>query len=181
MKNKGFTLLEITVVISIITLLSTIFLANYRQGEKNFALQRSAHQLAQDLRRAQEMTMAGREFKGKFQGGYGIHLVKGTGEYILFIDCDDDDVFDEGNTTCDNFGTEDILIEEVSRFSLEEGITIKEILPSSPFLDIKFYPPDPSTTITPAPANDSATITLTFGGASEKKVIINTAGLIEIE
>ncbi len=47
-----------TVVISIIILLSTFFIANYRGGEKQFALKRSVHQLAQDLRRAQEMAMS---------------------------------------------------------------------------------------------------------------------------
>ncbi|GAH44901.1 unnamed protein product, partial [marine sediment metagenome] len=41
MNQKGFTLLELTVVVLIISLLAAIVLANYRGGEKQFALLRS--------------------------------------------------------------------------------------------------------------------------------------------
>ncbi len=188
-KVRGFTLLEITVVVSIIILLSTIFLASYRGGEKQFALKRSAHQLAQDLRRAQEMAMSGQEFKGAFQGGFGIHFVvtfgdENTGKYTLFVDCDNDDIFDGGIPTCDDCTGEEcsgpIFSEEIETFSLEEGIKIGAISPSFP-LDVVFFPPDPEIIINGNLAITSASINLTFDGQSQKIITINTAGLIEIE
>src|SRR4030042_970003 len=91
--NKGFTLLEITIVVVIITLLSTIFIASYREGEKQFALKRSAHQLAQSIRKAQELALSSQEYMGAFQGGYGVCLSltltdEETGTYTLFVDCE---------------------------------------------------------------------------------------------
>lgn len=196
MKNKGFTLLEITVVIVIIIFLSTIFVINYRGGEKQFALKRSAHKLAQDLRGAQEMALAGQEFKGIFQGGYGIHFTvtpetEKTGEYTLFVDCkdlsgSDNKVFDSVNTTCDDCTgncVDNILSEEVEIISLEEGIYISELSPSlsGDPLSILFFPPDPTVTINGDPIINSASITLTFDGQSTKTVSVNKAGLIEVE
>lgn len=186
----GFTLLEITVVVSIIILLSTIFLANYRGGEKQFALKRSAHQLVQSLRIAQEMAMSGREFKGAFQGGFGIHFVvtpedENTGKYTLFVDCDNDDIFDGVIPTCVACTGDDcsgpIFSEEIETFSLEEGIKIDNLSPSFPFLDVVFFPPDPEVTINGDIAIALASITLTFDGQSQKIITVNTVGLIEIE
>jgi Tfp pilus assembly major pilin PilA len=188
-KVRGFTLLEITVVISIIILLSTIFLASYRGGEKQFALKRSAHQIAQDLRRAQEMAMSGQEFKGAFQGGFGIHFTvtpedENTGTYTLFVDCDNDKIFDGGIPTCDDCTGDECIgptfSEEIETFSLEEGIKIANLSPAPP-LDVVFFPPDPEVTINGADTITSASITLTFDGQSPKIITINTAGLIEIE
>ncbi len=195
MKNKAFTLLEITVVVSIIILLSTIFLANYRGGEKQFALKRSAHQLSQSLRRAQEMAMSGQEFKGTFQGGFGIHFTvtpenENTGTYTLFVDCEpsgseSNKVFNgESSSPCDNCMGEtcisDVETEKIETIFLEEGIKIGE-LSVSPFLDVVFFPPDPEVTINGNIAITSASISLTFDGQSQKIITINTVGLIEIE
>lgn len=194
MKNKAFTLLEITVVVSIIILLSTIFIANYRGGEKQFALKRSAHQLSQSLRRAQEMAMSGQEFKGTFQGGFGIHFTvtpgpENTGSYTLFVDCnfvggEPNKIFDEGGSPCDDCTgsscIQDIYPEEIETFFLEEGIKIDNLLPSSP-LNVVFFPPDPEIIINGNDDITSAAISLTFDDQSQKIITINTAGLIEIE
>ena len=75
-KESGFTLTELLVVASIIILFSAIVLANYQTGNKQFALQRSAHKLAQDIRRAQEMAMSAKECEpcgNVVPPGYGIY------------------------------------------------------------------------------------------------------------
>jgi prepilin-type N-terminal cleavage/methylation domain-containing protein len=187
--QKGFTLLEVIVVVVIIALLSVIFIANFRGGEQQFALQRSVHKLAQDLRRAQGLALAGQEFKGIFQGGYGIHFVETpesekTGKYILFVDCNNNNTFDgEAATPCDDCTgascIEDIFSEEVEEIPLENEIKISKLKPTFP-LDIVFYPPDPETTINNDPSISSASITLNFNGQT-KKITVNTAGLIDIE
>ena len=181
--NKGFTLLEITIVVSIIILLSVIFVANYRGGEKQYALKRSAHQLAQDIRRAQEMALSGQEFQGAFQGGFGIHLEvtsaeETTGTYTLFVDCDNEKDFDTGFTCYDCTGESCIgplFSEEIEIFSFETGIKI--VTP----LDIVFFPPDPEITINEDPNLTETSVVLSFDGQFEKTITINKVGLIEVE
>ena len=51
MKN-GFTLIELVAVTFIIALMATLLLANYKQGEKEFALTRSAHLISQGIAKA---------------------------------------------------------------------------------------------------------------------------------
>ncbi|MFH1462749.1 MAG: type II secretion system protein [bacterium] len=182
--KKGFTLLEITVVVAIIILLSTIFLTNYREGEKRFALLRSAHQLAQAIRTTQESAMSSREFDGGFpQGGYGIYLEEGSNSFVLFADCDGDYSYNYNNSGSALSCADAVLAnpypyEKIEEFFLEEGVYISSISPSSP-QNIVFFPPDPIIIITPS--SNSVSITLTFDGGSAKTVTINSVGLIDIQ
>ncbi len=194
-KQKGFTLFEITVVVSIIVLLSTIFIASYRGGEKQFALNRSAHQLAQSLRKAQEMAMSSQKTSPSFgsetfpKGGYGIYLHEGSSSYILFADCDNDAVYDESGPalSCAAATEGNPYGEKVEEFSLEEGIFISNLSLKSPenSLYITYFPPDPVIKINydsdPDSDADSVSVSLNFEGGQPKTIYINTAGLIDID
>ena len=97
-KDKAFTLVELMIVSSIILLLTAVVLINYRAGNQQLALDRSAHKLAQDIRIAQEMAMSPREecgATGVFRGSYGIYLhrVQYPNSYLLFADCNDDKAY----------------------------------------------------------------------------------------
>lgn len=180
----GFTLLEITVVVSIIILLGTIFIVNYRGGEKQFALQRSAHKLSQDLRRAQEMAMSAQIFEDTFpKGGYGISLQEGSNSYILFADCNGDGVYSLAGSaaTCDLSTPANPFYkgEKIEEIFLEDRISIFQLSPSAvdKSLSVTFYPPDPKTTITPQ--SSSASIVLTIDGQT-RTVSINSVGLIDV-
>lgn len=191
--KKGFTLIEITIVVSIIAILGTIFIANYRGGEKQFALKRSAYKMAQDLRGAQEMAMSARptpaSFDGAFpKGGYGIYLEKGADSYILFADCDGTGLYNanKGYVSCAEADQDNPFSkgEKLEEFYLEEGIYIKEIfkgIVSMDKLSITVFPPDPTITINADALANSARIHLTFGGSSEKIISVNKSGLIEIQ
>ena len=188
MENRAFTLIELMVTVSLISLLSVLTLANFRQGNKQFALTRSAYQLAQGIRRAEEMAISSQEFKGAFQGGFGIHLTltptnQDRGQYTLFVDCDNDNQFDEVSLTCSDCTggscTPNSFSEKVETIFLEKGIYISELSPSAESLVIKFYPPDPVVTINPDAS--LASVSLTFGQSQKKEVKINKAGLIEIK
>ena len=168
-QKRGFTIIELIVVIGIIAFLTALILPNYRQGQESFALQRSATKLAQDLRRAQEMAMSAEEFQAcatnpKYKYGYGIHLKKiEPDHYVLFADCN-------GNGDYD-FGWDEI----VEDINFEKDVKINKLSKTS--LRITFTPPDPTVSIKP---NPPAWIELSIN-TSSKIIRVNTAGLISVE
>lgn len=176
-RNKtlnGFTLTEILVVLFIISLLSGVTFANYRQGGKQMALQRSAYKFAQDIRRAQEMAIGSAESPtpacaGQIPiGGYGIQLKTSPADwreyYVLFADCDGGRDYDEPG-------------ELIERIYFEKGTRL-HALPATP-LRIIFLPPDPTTIFIPAHVTNPS-ITLRNDGQT-KIIRVYRTGLIEIQ
>jgi len=197
MSQKAFTLLEITVVVAIIGLLAAIVLANYRGGEKQSALLRSTHRLAQDLRRAEEMAISSQKTSPEFgeevfpRGGYGIYFEidpaapKGY-HIILFADCDQEGDYDDwGSFTCAEAtsGPGNSRDETIEAITLEEGIKIKKLQVDSfpvDFLPITFTPPDPTVTI--AEGNEAAiTLCLKDNENITRTITVNKAGLIDTQ
>lgn len=165
----GFTLTELLVVIAIIILLTGIVFFNYRSGSRQLALQRSIHKLAQDIRKAQELSMSSKEFQGEVPaGGYGIYFnlddpTLGSKNYILFADFNSNYQYNEG--------------ELYKKIELEKSVQINFLSPSP--LTITFTPPDPTIRINQS-ANSAATIILEAEG-NTRSINVNIAGLIDID
>lgn len=179
-------------VITAVVLSLTLFvMVNQRFSQQKFTLQRSAHQLAQDIRRAQEMAMSGRECPecaGQIPRGYGIYLrttPPNNTFYILYADMTSPYKFynDVG----------DVIIEDIQ---LENNVEIKSLIISfkgippgatTPNrLSLNFEPPDPLIVIKSSSGQTSRdiaeiTLGLEFGISDTKKITVNKAGLIEIE
>ncbi len=182
LKCRGFTLLELLVVTGIILGLGALMLVNYRAGEQRFALQRSGHKLAQDLRQVQEMAMSAREIEtvGYPDGGFGIYFdLSNPGQYILFADCNANGKYSTGHSVCAPGIPE--IIEEIF---LESKVEITDISPSSlpapGHLVIIFNAPDPDVSINKGAAAQ-AQITLSLKTGETKIIKVNKAGLISIE
>lgn len=180
--KKAFTLIELLVVISIIAILTAIIVPNFRDAEKQFALQRSAHKLAQDIRKVQEMAMSAKEFHGVIpRGGYGIFLRGDSTRYILFADCDGGGNYDESGI-CGDQGSE--KIEEII---LEKGVKINRIGSLDWYSGVViFIPPDPIVSLTLLPAGThpqslSIVISLEADPTKTKTITVNKAGLINTE
>jgi type II secretory pathway pseudopilin PulG len=179
----GFTLLELTIISSILILLTSLFLADYRTGEREFSLLRSAHKVAQDLRGTQEKAMVGQKTPVTFgkifpKGGYGIYFQEGQSSYILFADCDNDQEYDEVGAaiSCAEANPTTPYPEKIEELFLEKGVEILSLAPASP-LNITFFPPDPIITI--KPSSNLAIIELVLG-VKTKNILINLVGLIDI-
>jgi prepilin-type N-terminal cleavage/methylation domain-containing protein len=197
MSQKAFTLLEITVVVAIIGLLAAIVLANYQGGEKQFALLRSTHRLAQDLRRTEEMAISSQKTPPGFEeeevfpkGGYGIYfeinpeLPKGY-HIVLFADCNGNGEYDKigAAISCKDATDFTPYPEKIEELSLEEGIKIKELQVDSfsvDFLPVTFIPPDPEVKIASGDENLAViTLCLKDAPAVTRTITINKAGLID--
>jgi len=187
--GAGFTLVELFVVLAIIVLLTGMIFINYRQGGTQLALQRSANKLAQDIRRAEEMAMSTREYKGMVPlGGYGIYLTitpPDQNHYILFADCDGDYEYD--NPDCGSVGcASDCALavpanpypEKIEDIKFESEV-ITSVLSLSP-LTITLTPPDPTVRINQLTTSPAAVITLKIG-VDTRTVTVNNVGLVTID
>ena len=169
----GFTLIELLTVTVIITILTAAILLNYKNSEQQFALQRSAHKLAQDIRRAGEMAMSAQECCGGIvPPGYGIWLEQGNSNYILYADTQPP----SGN---EFYVPADDIIETIE---LEEGVVIQDVNTSNKKVGINFKPPTPTIKIKFQDSDEinQAIITLASGG-NTKTVKVNAVGLVEVE
>jgi len=166
---KAFSLIELLVITSIILILTALILPNYRLGDKNLALQRSASKLSQDLRMAQEMAMSAKEVSGAVPDGFGIYFdISSPFSYILFADKD--------NSHARNAGDADL-----ETISLESNIIISNLSPASSF-SVLFVPPDPTVWISGLSSGTAGRITLSIKNELTNKIIsANNAGLIYIE
>lgn len=193
-KRKGFTLIEMLVVMSIVALLSVLILAQYRYAQKQYALQQAAEKLASDIRRAQNMAISGAGITQNIYG-YGIYLKKDDSTYTLYADTEPTRTTKNGNCFYDRTGpSKDDKEYDVT---LSSGINIEKVEPAYPVstgpykdsLHICFVPPDPSTYINndqlvspPTSIIQTATTTLTFSGTNLKKyIVVTNVGSIEIK
>lgn len=179
MTKKGFTILELLITLSIIIILSGALLIGWRKGEDVYTLQRAAYKLERDIKEAQTRTMEADEMDcvatATSSASFGVFLDTSLGkesEYILFLDCNNDHVWDGGST--------DLLIEQIE---IEEGVEIFS-LNAGAFnnLHIVFVPPEPITYINTNDSGFEAIIDLSLKEDFNKKrtVKVNTSGRIEI-
>lgn len=171
----GFTLLELMTTIAMISILSVIFVAGYRSGDKTFRLQRAANKLASDIRKAGELALSGKDSRNSCPGatGYGLYAEKNQVFYILYAD-------KNGN---DGYDSSDCPIETIN---LEKGVKISDVDTGTGAdkASINFRPPDPKIDIKWLSGSVSSlkiTLALQDNLAKIKAVIVNQSGLIDID
>jgi len=187
--NAGFTLTELLVVIFIITLLGAITFANYREGGRQMALQRSAYKLAQDIRRTQEMAIAAKECApcgNTIPPRYGLYIAEPSSvSSSIFADIDNNGFYFSSDKTVETT----IFESGVSYLDVSGNCANPMPNPSGlRRIHITFIPPDPITVLNVGWSPNTTTcseitITLRFGGAGgpTKSVKINNAGMVEIQ
>lgn len=145
MKQKGFTITELLVVIGIIAIMSAIFAVNFRKGESGSRLQRSAQLVAQSIRKAQSMALSSVEVRDTIYDYYGVYFdANMPNDFYVFA----------GNNKVYNSG------DEVGpAVELESGIIIDSVKPNqNGKLNVVFKPPYSFVEFNPT--TDSATITI---------------------
>ncbi len=83
-QHKGFSLIEMIVVLGIIAVLGTMLKLNFRSSATNTAARhQTAFTVVSDIRRAQSMAVSGSGYQGTPACGFGVHYVSPT-SYLLF-------------------------------------------------------------------------------------------------
>lgn len=167
--SRGFSLIELLVVMTILTTITSVVLANHSRFNGSVLLGSLAYDIGLSIRQAQVFGLSVRQYSDIAEGfrvGYGVHF-SDTSSYIFFADTDENNVYDAG--------TDQILNSyavgrghAISRFC---GVTSAggEECNTSPspisFLDIVFLRPNPD-----------AVMTSNLTGASE----VYSQGIIEV-
>ncbi len=150
-RQKGFSLIELVVVLGVITFLTTMVLLNFKPSNQNFALQRTAYNLSKSIRLAEEMAMSSSQFQGEVpEGGFGVYLFSPEASVYdfmgVFADLDENHFY--STPSLDAGAVE----EKFFAFVPEKGVMIKEIdyinnidLPiAGDYISFVFLPPEPS-------------------------------------
>ena len=134
--QKGFSLVEMMVVVVIIGILATVMILNFRGSGSQMALRQVTQQVMSDIRRAQSLAIASTQFEGEMKCGFGIYYVDST-TYAIYTG----DTVGDCDTENRNF---ELGIDQTYR-----GLTMadRQIVFRQSFPDIFFEPPDPKTYI----------------------------------
>lgn len=169
--NKGFTVVEMLVVLSIIGTITGIVIFNVGSQQRNSALLRSAQNLSLNLRRVENFALSSKIFKTSgVPCGWGIHFNGvGSTSYIIFADkamnvnCSDRDFTRAAD------GSEDF-----ENIKLDPQITISSL--GDGLSDVIFSPPEPSVVF--VPNQTTVGIILSNRDFATREVRINKTGFI---
>ncbi len=84
--KKGFSLVEMLVVLSIITIITSIVLLGQGQFNRAISLTDTAYTIALSVRQAQALGLSSRTFNGVYDAGYGVRFTAGNQSYQVFVD-----------------------------------------------------------------------------------------------
>jgi len=144
--NRGFTVVEIIVVLAIIGAITGIVIFDVNSERQNSALLRSAQNLSLNLRQVENYALSSKVFKTEgVPCSWGIHF-SGTGStnYTIFADLpvvNDCNSSDPNKDKRNPDGSEDF-----KTIKLESTITISGL--SDGLSDVVFIPPDPTVRFT---------------------------------
>ncbi|MEK7503273.1 MAG: prepilin-type N-terminal cleavage/methylation domain-containing protein [Patescibacteria group bacterium] len=186
--TRGFTLIEVVVVIGVMAVIATITLISFPQFSERVGIEQEAGKLALAARRAQSNALAVREFQpgsGIFPS-YGVNVsMSNPLQYVVFGDPNATNRF------------ESFLSEAVETTAVEKRVSIYRICGNSQSIpqgscalssaDIIYIRPTPTIVLTgvdsgiPALYNDIKVVLRNSDGSIERNVIIWSTGQISIE
>ncbi|MBI4155891.1 MAG: type II secretion system protein [Candidatus Zambryskibacteria bacterium] len=167
----GFTLIELMVSVSIVSLIMVTVLWNYGTFNDNLALTSAGQELAIGVRKSQTYGLSVKEVSvgsGQFDLAYGIYFsATDPTNYYIFVDKNSNNLYDV-NSGCGSSSTEC-----VEKMTFRNGIKISQIcgascpIPEVSGIQVTFKRPNPDAKI-----NFSNSSGASVGGALIGKVIL---------
>lgn len=176
--NKGFTTVELVVIVAIIGFMSAAVISGQSQGLSERRLILEARRLTQDLRKSQNFTVSSISQDCGVLGTkvvpFGIILdMDQLDRYILAADCDWDKIYDAGS--------DPIISSFVFSHSRISNLSPKN---SGNALEVFFFPPNPSVAVnTDESGSANATITLCSVRNSSycRNIYVNSRGAVSAQ
>lgn len=194
--KNGFTLAEIMVTISIVSIIMTSVLFSYTTFSDKLALSSAAQEIAIVVRQAQTYGLTVRESSvagGQFSYAYGVYFdfVSDQTHYYLFVDTNSNNKYDVGNgcgsssTECVEQGT---LRNNVLITSVCDATTCPPVV-NVRKMNITFLRPNPDATIiftdnggtTLSGPSTTGKVTLTSRKGSTSTVTIESTGQVNVQ
>lgn len=174
--NKGFTLLEVLVTLSIVVIVASLIFANYPKFKEGISLKKTSQEIALTIREAQNYALSVKEFEGKYES-YGVHFeISSPKSYFIFSDLNGDNKYDSPG-------------EKVKEFIIQTNDKILDLcgydtgyVCDQNYLDIIFMRPTPVVTLKSDIKDYSGVkIVITSPRNKEKSVIVWMSGQVSIE
>ncbi len=86
-KNKGFTVMELLISLSIFIVITLLVISNFRIGDKRSRLRLHAQEVASALRDAQNLALTATPLPdGYVPAAYGVHFAPNQNSYLIFAE-----------------------------------------------------------------------------------------------
>ena len=192
-EKAGFTLMEMVVSLSIITIITVLFIANYHSANRRTDLVMASQNLVADLHMAQNNTLGLVKYYDTADGtipagGWGVNFDAANNRYTIFADLDAPSNDPNSGYMKYDQATEGQVKSGARVIQLPPQLQIAELKTGSNFVDpavnVTFLPPDPQTNIYRVGAGATSTsleIKLKELQSNTTKTIrVNFLGLIEV-
>lgn len=181
--ERGFTIIELLITISIVVVISSVILINYPKFSNTIKLNNLAYDIALSIREAQTYGINVRGFESNFDVGYGIHF-KSDNSWILFADKNRNSKYDVGDGIVETFNLQGgFTLSEVYARTTDNFFDVLEI--DITHLDITFDRPNPDANFTTSNTlktyQDAQITVMAPDGVSTRSILINTTGFISIQ
>jgi prepilin-type N-terminal cleavage/methylation domain-containing protein len=114
--KKGFTLIELMIVIALITIMASVFLLGRNQYSDRLNLKTQSYALASLIRQAQAYSLGVRANNGNFNSSYGISVTKSApATVVFFVDTNKNGKYDSSNS------------ESIDSYDMADGTQIVDI------------------------------------------------------
>ena len=192
---KGFTLIEMTVVLAIVLIISTMILANTQSFNSSILLRSLAYEVGLSLREAQLYGIAVKETapgSNNFSAAYGVYMPASilntpNATYQLFADLNNNGIYDASSNPADPV---------VENFSLQNNFTIKDFCATPPasapqcastgalhWIAVTFKRPNPDALITTDQGSNYSNLVITVSSqnGSIRTVSVYATGQIVVQ